>query len=178
MKAREQRFRMPVCRGPHRGISNLRSTLPHRTRRIDEKSAPMSKLSCRALACCLILYITCLLRLLRRGKQFQFPDWLRSTYRPSQWWWRCIGALFCGAWYLRILARFPEGLGPGISQPEIGRTKRPMSIALNNSSKPHYRCTSEILSRPTGFPDLSRASPTHPISRRKGATLGKRKRNY
>jgi hypothetical protein len=33
-----------------------------------------------------------------------------------------------------------------------------MPIALNNSSKPHYRGISEILSQPTGFPDLSPAS--------------------
>jgi hypothetical protein len=37
-----------------------------------------------------------------------------------------------GAWYFRILARFPEeGLGPGIPQPEIGRT----GIAATAKSK-------------------------------------------
>jgi hypothetical protein len=154
-------------------MSNLRSTLPHRMRRIDEKSAPthvQAVLPCTCLPSSLSCISLALCGCLRRGKQFQFPDWLRSTYRPSQWWWRCIGALFCGAWYLRILARFPEGLGPGISQPEIGRTKRPMSIALNNSSKPHYRCTSEILSRTTGFPELSRASPIASNQSKKGGS--------
>ena len=47
-------------------------------------------------------------------------------------------------------------------------TKRPDANRLNNSSKRHYRCTREILSRPTGFPEQSRASPIASNQSKKG----------
>lgn len=47
-------------------------------------------------------------------------------------------------------------------------TKLPDANRLDNSSNPHCRCTREILSRPTGFPDLSRASPIASNQSKKG----------